>query len=87
MKLKRLDHYLDFIEAVQTCEGEVYFISPDGDRLNLKSTLSQHLFAVICGDRTFLEKGSVICEAAQDNERLRCYLCTQDNAHTSNIQR
>ena len=57
MKLKPLDQYIDFIEAVQTCVADVYFCSDEGDRLNLKSTLSQFLFASICGDRDYLRGG------------------------------
>ena len=45
MKLKHLDQYIDFIEAVQTCAADVCFCSDEGDRLNLKSTLSQFAFA------------------------------------------
>ena len=75
MKLKRLDHYLDFIEAVQSCDGDVHFLSSEGDYLNLKSMLSQFLFAAICGDRAFLEQGHVECSNAEDYERLSAYLC------------
>lgn len=31
----------DFMEVLATCEGPVYMVTDDGDRLNLKSTLSQ----------------------------------------------
>lgn len=74
MKLKRLNLYLDFIEAVQNCELDVYFISCEGDHLNLKSTLSLYLFASICGDRTFVEQCSVECKTEADYERLSAYL-------------
>lgn len=75
MKLKRLNHYLDFMEAVQDCDSDVYFNSCEGDHLNLKSTMSQHLFAAICGDRAFLEQGSIVCNKIEDYERLNLYLC------------
>lgn len=74
MKLKRLNHYHDFIEAVQNCDSDVYFNSCEGDHLNLKSTLSQYLFATICGDRTFIEQSSVECKTEADYERLSAYL-------------
>lgn len=74
MKLKRLNHYLDFMKVVQSCDSDVYFHSCEGDHLNLKSVLSQYLFASICGDRDFLERGSVECKKAEDYRRLRAYL-------------
>lgn len=74
MRLKRLNHYRDFIEAVQSCDSDVYFNSCEGDCLNLKSTLSQYLFATICGDRAFIEQSSIECRAETDYERLSSYL-------------
>ena len=76
MKLRSLNQYIDFMEAVQHCEAEVYFCSEEGDRLNLKSTLSQFLFATVCGDREFLARGYVECAAEQDYARLAPYLCS-----------
>ena len=75
MKLKQLNQYIEFMEAVQSCTADVYFCSDEGDRLNLKSTLSQFLFASICGDREFLSGGHVECAAEQDYVRLAPYLC------------
>lgn len=74
MKLKRLHHYLDFMEAVQRCEREVFFNSAEGDNLNLKSTMCQYLFAAACGDRDFLEAGEIVCESKKDYARLQPYL-------------
>jgi len=78
MKLKPLKQYIDFIEAVQTCTADVYFCSDEGDRLNLKSTLSQFLFASICGDRDYLRGGTVICQNEGDYDRLSSYLEEND---------
>jgi len=78
MKLKHLDQYIDFIEAVQTCTADVYFCSDEGDRLNLKSTLSQFLFASICGDRDYLRGGTVVCQNEGDYDRLSSYLEESD---------
>ena len=78
MKLRRLENYLDFIEAVQSCESDVYFNSCEGDHLNLKSVLSQFLFAAVCSDHEFLEQGSVECKKSEDYGRLRDFLCEKD---------
>ena len=74
MKLKALKQYIDFVEAVQSCEGEVIFCSAEGDRLNLKSTLSQFVFAAACGEREFLTAGHVECADPEDYNRLEEFL-------------
>ena len=85
MKLKQLKQYIDFIEAVQTCSEDVYFCSEEGDRLNLKSTLSQFLFASICGDRDYLRGGTVLCQNETDYHRLSSYLEeSEDEGRTEN---
>lgn len=79
MKLKTLNQYIDFIETVQTCAADVYFCSDEGDRLNLKSTLSQFLFASVCGDRDYLRGGTVVCQNEADYDRLASYLVEGDD--------
>lgn len=40
----------DFFQAIHACRGEVLFETPEGDRLNLKSALSQFVFtAAVAG--------------------------------------
>jgi hypothetical protein len=74
MKLKHLENYLEFMEAVQGCEGEVYFNSAEGDHLNLRSTFCQYLFAAACGDRDFLTQGEILCARESDYEKLAAFL-------------
>jgi hypothetical protein len=74
MKLKKLESYLDFITAVQTCKGDVSFNSAEGDHLNLRSTFCQILFASVCTDRDFLSGGEILCSRPSDYERLRDFL-------------
>lgn len=45
MKLKGNIDFSEFFRTVQTCSGEVLLVTPEGDQLNLKSTLSQFVFA------------------------------------------
>ena len=74
MKLKHLENYLEFMEAVRGCEGEVYFNSAEGDHLNLRSTFCQYLFAAVCGDRDFLTQGEILCSRESDYEKLAAFL-------------
>lgn len=51
MHLKNNMHIPDFLQAVTTCHQDVLFETPEGDILNLKSTISQFIFtAVIIGE-------------------------------------
>ncbi len=38
---------LNFLKQVQKCNGEVLFETSEGDRIALKSTLSQYIFFTI----------------------------------------
>lgn len=78
MKLKQMDNYVKFIETVQRCEGDVYFCTVEGDELDLRSQFCQVLFASICGDRLFLEKGRITCNVESDYQRLGEYLTAKE---------
>lgn len=54
MKLKEKIDYAAFFKTVQRCAGEVLLITNEGDKLNLKSTLSQFVFlAAVSGNFHF----------------------------------
>lgn len=73
MKLKKNINYSEFFRTVQTCEGEVILETPEGDQLNLKSTLSQFVFtAAICGKLSFAD-ASIRVEDGYDINLLRKY--------------
>lgn len=43
MRLKNIDRVNEFLEIVNQCEGDVCLTSHQGDRLNLKSLLTQYV--------------------------------------------
>lgn len=43
MKLQSIEELNGFLRAVEKCEGNVYLISAQGDRLDLKSLLSRYV--------------------------------------------
>ena len=45
MKLKKDLNIQAFMEAVHTCRYDIYLNTPEGDHLNLRSALSQFVFA------------------------------------------
>ena len=59
-----------FLKVLDSCEGEVYLMTRDGDRLNLKSKLCQlvGLTALIEGGK--IAEAFVMCEREADESKL-----------------
>lgn len=73
MKLKKHVDVIAFMEAVQRCRENVYFATEDGSRLDLKSTLSQFVFASTVAAK-LQELGGEVCCAEEDRPILLPYL-------------
>ncbi len=60
----------EFLSVLESCEGEVYLMTRDGDRLNLKSKLSQllGLTALIEGGK--IAEAFIMCEKESDESKL-----------------
>lgn len=43
MKLEKITHMSEFFKTVDSCKGRVELLTDEGDRLNLKSKLTQYL--------------------------------------------
>ena len=43
MRLANITEVNDFLKTVNECEGDVWLESPEGDKFNLKSKLSQYI--------------------------------------------
>ena len=65
---------LDFLSRVKVCRGEVIFKSDEGDLLNLKSVLSQYVFAAVMERREFISSGEIVCEDEADYAVLSDFL-------------
>ncbi|MBD5549745.1 MAG: hypothetical protein HDQ96_01010 [Lachnospiraceae bacterium] len=73
MKLKPDINVPDFLQAVQSCVGEVFFITSEGDHLNMKSTLSQFIFTAVIAGRLQNLDGRITVRNPQDESLLRRY--------------
>lgn len=73
MKFTNAKQIQDFLEAVNQCNSEVYLISPEGDRFNLKSSLSQYVaIGALLGERgDYLE---LFCNDRVDESYLMKFL-------------
>ena len=63
-----------FFSAVNLCKGGVFFLSSEGDRMNLKSALCQYLFTGVYLHRDIRLEGIVSWENPEDEALLRPFL-------------
>ena len=70
-----------FLAVLDTCEGNVYLVTSEGDRLNLRSKLCQlvGLTRLIEGGR--IAEASIICENKNDESKL-----FRSEEHTSELR-
>ena len=66
---------LNFLKQVQKCNGEVLFETSEGDRIALKSTLSQYIFCTIVSNPELLQSGTIRFEQDEDIKLLKNFLC------------
>ena len=60
----------EFMKVLNSCDGEVYMVTDEGDRLNLKSTLSQLLgFSALIEGGT-VTKAHIECTNKEDERKL-----------------
>jgi hypothetical protein len=59
-----------FLTVLDTCEGNVYLVTREGDKLNLRSKLSQlvGLTQLIEGGK--IAEASIVCENKSDESKL-----------------
>lgn len=69
-------HFLDIVQ--KNCTGDVWFCSPEGDRLNLKSQLTHFVFITIALQETIFFKCWIECEKSSDFEILSNYIICED---------
>ena len=74
MRLKENTDLIGFIKTIKKCRQDVFFYTKEGDRLNLKSTLSQYLFSVLTGNKELLQNGKIECQELSDYKMLEDYL-------------
>ena len=72
MKLKNNIDLVAFLQAVRSCREDVYFCTREGDRIDLKSVLSEYVFSSLTVQPRLLETGWIEASPA-DQERLMIF--------------
>ena len=67
MRIKKINHINEFLQAIEKCKHEVWFTSPYGDKYNLKSTLSQGVvIAALLGNHG--DEPELWCSSKEDEQ-------------------
>ena len=74
MRLKENIDIIAFLKSVRTCREDVYYDSPEGDHLDLKSALSQYVLSANMRNPRLIQEGDILCSDEKDYERLKEYL-------------
>lgn len=74
MHIKNNINIVNFLKQVQKCSADVLFETPEGDRIALKSTLSQYIFCTIASNPNILQSGTIHFEQNADKELLKNFL-------------
>lgn len=77
MKLVNID-LADFMTVVDKCEGNVWLVTKDGDKLNMKSKLCQMIGIVKYIKSGEIEAENVICDKQEDSSRIFRFLLYKD---------
>lgn len=60
----------DFMEVLDSCEGQVYLVTDEGDRLNLKSKLTQLIGFTSLIEGGIVSKAHIECTNKDDERKL-----------------
>ena len=66
-------HNIDFkkfMEAIDQCKGDVFLVTSDGDKLNLKSKLCQIIGLTKLIEGGMISEAHVVCENPEDDTLL-----------------
>ncbi|MCR5508442.1 MAG: polya polymerase [Lachnospiraceae bacterium] len=75
MKVTKINDIEKFFSVVDECKGKVELVTGEGDRLNLKSKLSQYVsLANIFSDGT-IEELEIVAYEPEDIDRLVNFMC------------
>ena len=74
MKIQNITDIEGFFKVVDECRGPVELISPEGDRNNLKSRVSQYLSMAAMFSNGYISELDLVAHEKEDIERLIKYM-------------
>ena len=70
MKITNIKNVDDFFKLVDQCKGTVELVSSEGDRINLKSKLSQYLSMATVFSNGYIKELEVVAHEPEDVKLL-----------------
>ena len=74
MKITNIPDINDFFKVVDKCEGRVELTSSEGDRINLKSKLTQFVAMAQLMNTTYVKELEIVSSEPEDANRLLDYM-------------
>ena len=74
MKVQNINDIESFFKVIENCKGKVELVSDEGDRLNLKSKLTQYVALAEIFSGGYIEEMELIAYEKEDVERLVDYM-------------
>jgi hypothetical protein len=74
MKVTNITDVEGFFKVIDSCVGKVELVSEEGDRLNLKSKLSQYVSMAKLFSAGIIEELEIIAYEPEDVDRLIRYM-------------
>ena len=69
VELHKID-FKKFLAAIDQCKGDVYLVTDDGDKLNLKSKLCQLIGLTKIIEGGMISSAKIVCENQEDDSLL-----------------
>lgn len=76
MKVQNITNIEGFFKVVDSCKGKVELVTGEGDRLNLKSKLSQYVSMANIFSNGEIPELEVIAYEPEDTEKLINFMMT-----------
>ncbi|WP_125140211.1 polya polymerase [Clostridium transplantifaecale] len=70
MKIQNISDVEKFFTVIDQCKGTVELVSPEGDRINLKSKLSQYLSMATIFSNGYIKELELVAYDKDDIDRL-----------------
>ena len=74
MKTQNISDVEKFFQVIDQCKGTIELVSAEGDRINLKSKLSQYLSMASIFSNGYINELELVAHEPEDVERLIKYM-------------
>ena len=74
MKIQNISDVNTIFKVIDSCKGTVELVSPEGDRINLKSKLSQYLSMATIFSNGYIKELDIVAQDKEDIDRLTKYM-------------